>query len=170
MQDRLLKCKDYKIWFDSNRAPWSLQWMVHTTLITLTQWGCDKICHCFPNDIFKCIFLNGNVWISIKISMKFVRHGPINNIPALVQIMAWRHPADKPIWTNDGLVYRCIYTPLVLNELKTIACLLLLNCMKYTSLPIFLLNNSQCNISNQWFCAKLWHFQYLSNEDTTIMH
>ena len=50
----------------------------------------------FPYDIFKCIFVNGNVWISIRISMKFVPKGPINNIPALVQIMAWRRPGDKP--------------------------------------------------------------------------
>ena len=36
----------------------------------------------FPDDIFKCIFLNENVWISIRISLKFVPKGPINNIPA----------------------------------------------------------------------------------------
>ena len=34
--------------------------------------------------IFKCIFLNENVWILIEISLKFVPKGPINNIPALV--------------------------------------------------------------------------------------
>ena len=51
----------------------------------------------FADDIFKCIFLNENVWIPIKISMKFVPKGPINNIPALVQIMAWRRPGDKPL-------------------------------------------------------------------------
>ena len=50
----------------------------------------------FADDIFKCIFLNENVWIPIKISLKFVPQGPINNIPALVQIMAWRRPGDKP--------------------------------------------------------------------------
>ena len=50
----------------------------------------------FPDDIFKCIFLNENAWISIRISLKFVPKGPINNIPALVQIMAWRRPGDKP--------------------------------------------------------------------------
>ena len=50
----------------------------------------------FPDDIFKCIFLNENVWLSIKISLKFGPKGPINNIPALVQIMAWRRPGDKP--------------------------------------------------------------------------
>ena len=38
----------------------------------------------FADDIFKCIFLNENVLILIKISLKFVPTGPINNIPALV--------------------------------------------------------------------------------------
>ena len=51
----------------------------------------------FAGDIFKCIFLNENVWIPIKISQKFVPKDPINNIPALVQIMAWRRPGDKPL-------------------------------------------------------------------------
>ena len=37
------------------------------------------------------------IWISITISLKFVRRGPINNIPALVQIMAWRRSGDKPL-------------------------------------------------------------------------
>ena len=41
--------------------------------------------------------LNENVWISIKISLKFVPKGPINNIPVLVQIMAWHRPGDKPL-------------------------------------------------------------------------
>ena len=51
----------------------------------------------FADDIFKCIFMNENVWIPIKIPLKFVPKGPINNIPALVQIMAWRRPGDKPL-------------------------------------------------------------------------
>ena len=51
----------------------------------------------FTDDIFKCFFLNENVWIPIKISLNFVPKGPINNIPALVQIMAWRRPGDKPL-------------------------------------------------------------------------
>ena len=58
----------------------------------------------FTDVIFKCIFLNENVWISIKISLKFVPKGPINNIPALVQIMAWRRPGDKPL--SDPMVVR----------------------------------------------------------------
>ena len=51
----------------------------------------------FTEDVFKCNFLNENVWIPIKISLKFVPKGPINNIPALVQIMAWRRTGDKPL-------------------------------------------------------------------------
>ena len=51
----------------------------------------------FPDDIFKCIFLNEDAWISIKISLKFVPKGPINNILALVQVMAWRRLGDKPL-------------------------------------------------------------------------
>ena len=54
----------------------------------------------FADGIFKCIFVNENVRIPITISLKFVPQGPItkcNNIPALVQIMAWRRPGDKPL-------------------------------------------------------------------------
>ena len=51
----------------------------------------------FPDDIFKRIFLKENVWILTKISLKFVPRGPIYNIPALVLIMAWRRPGDKPL-------------------------------------------------------------------------
>ena len=87
----------------------------------------------FADDIFKRIFLNENIWIPIKISLKFVPKGSINNIPALVQIMAWRRPGDKPLsepmmvnlpthicvtrpqWVNEGLhlsrryIYYLIY-------------------------------------------------------------
>ena len=51
----------------------------------------------FPDYIFTCIFVNENVKTFSKISLKFVPKGPINNIPALVQIMAWRRPGDKSL-------------------------------------------------------------------------
>ena len=41
----------------------------------------------FADDTFKRNFLNGNVRTSIEISLKYVPKGPINNIPALVQII-----------------------------------------------------------------------------------
>ena len=46
---------------------------------------------------FNHISWNENAIISIKISLKFVPKGPINKIPAMVQIMAWRRPGDKPL-------------------------------------------------------------------------
>ena len=51
--------------------------------------------------------MNENVWISIKISLKFVPKGPINNIPALVQIMTWRRSGDKPL--SEPMIYIYIY-------------------------------------------------------------
>ena len=51
----------------------------------------------FADDTFNRIFLNEYVRIAITISLKFVPEGPNNNIPALVQIMAWRRPGDKPL-------------------------------------------------------------------------
>ena len=50
------------------------------------------------DDIFKCIFLNENVWIPEKNSLRFVPKGRINNIPALVQIMPWQRPSDKQLY------------------------------------------------------------------------
>ena len=58
----------------------------------------------FADDDFKRIFLNENVWISIDISPKFIPKGPIDNIPALVQIMAWRRSGDKPL--SEPMVVR----------------------------------------------------------------
>ena len=42
------------------------------------------------DDNFKCIFLNENDRIPIRISLKFVPTSPIDNRPILVQVMAWR--------------------------------------------------------------------------------
>ena len=80
----------------------------------------------FADDIFKCIFLNENVWIPSRISLKFVPKGPIDNIPAMVRIMAWRRPGDKPL-SEPMLVslptHICVARP---QWVKQVACLLLL--------------------------------------------
>ena len=49
------------------------------------------------DDIFNRIFMNENVWILIKISLKFVPKGPIDTKPALVQVMTWCQTGDKPL-------------------------------------------------------------------------
>ena len=61
----------------------------------------------FPDDIFKCNFLDAKIYILIRISLKFVPNDPISNIPTQVQIMAWRRSGDKPLsepmmaWITD---------------------------------------------------------------------
>ena len=72
----------------------------------------------FSDAIFKCIVLNANVLNSIKISLKFIPKSPINNIPALVQIMAWRRPGDKPLSVPMMVSLWRIYASLGLNELS----------------------------------------------------
>ena len=73
----------------------------------------------FADDTFKCILLNEKIRISIKISLKFVPMGPINNIPALVQIMAWRRPGDKPLFEPmmvSLLTHICVIRPRWVNN------------------------------------------------------
>ena len=72
----------------------------------------------FPDDIFKCIFLFENVWIWIKISLKCVPKVRINNIPALVQIMAWHRIGDKPLSESmmvNLLTHICVTRPQWVN-------------------------------------------------------
>ena len=73
----------------------------------------------FADDTFKHVFMNENVRISINISLKFVPKGLINNIPALVQIMAWRGPGDKPL-SEPMLVslsmHICVTRPQWIND------------------------------------------------------
>ena len=55
--------------------------------------------HRFADDIFKCIFSNENVWILIKISLKFV---------------PWCRPGDKPLsepMMASLLMYICVTWP-----------------------------------------------------------
>ena len=49
------------------------------------------------DDIFKCILLNENDEIPIQLSLKLVSMSPIDNKPALVQVMAWRRTGYKPL-------------------------------------------------------------------------
>ena len=72
----------------------------------------------FADDIFKCFFLNKNISISIKIPLKFVPKGHINNIPALVRIMAWHRPGDKPLSEprmESLLTHICVTRPQWVN-------------------------------------------------------
>ena len=77
MTAALMKLLDDILWESSEISHISIH---ENTLNTLKP----EIIECyFPEDIFKCIFLNDNEQFAIKISLKFVPKGPINNIPAL---------------------------------------------------------------------------------------
>ena len=82
----------------------------------------------FSRRLFKWIFLNENGWIFIKILLKFVPNVPINNIPALVQIMAWRRSGDKPLsepMMDSLLTQICVTRPQWLNFKLRLANMLL---------------------------------------------
>ena len=79
--------------------------------------SCEVLCasayvlsgHHFADDVFKCIFLNENIWISLKISLEFVPKVPVSNIPALVQIEVGAVKATSHYLNQVCLVYWCIY-------------------------------------------------------------
>ena len=109
---RMDKLRDW--WTDTNghlQVKTTTLWLKRMKINTLRQRWKDKF--------FKCIFLNKNVWISITISLKFVPKGPIENMPALVQIMAWRRPGDEPL--SEPMMVRllthiCITRPQWVNN------------------------------------------------------
>ena len=63
------------------------------------NWHIEANANCpqFSDDIFEGIFFYGNVQILIKIPLKFVANGLIDNIPALGWIIAWRRSGGKPL-------------------------------------------------------------------------
>ena len=129
-----LQCNKYvteETYFTLNRV-WQLEWInYHWNIFTVMGhclWadGDDGLMFInslrprlnrrpFADDIFICIFLNENVWIPIKISLKIVPKGAINIIQALVQIMAWRRPGDKPL--SEPMMIS-LTTHICLNELS----------------------------------------------------
>ena len=70
----------------------------------LTHLPLGKMAAILADNIFRCIFMNEMFCILIRISLKFVPRGPIDNRPALVQVMAWCQIGDKPLsepmWTQ----------------------------------------------------------------------
>ena len=66
----------------------------------------------FADDIFKCIFLNENFLIAIKISLKFVPKGPINNIPTIGSDNGFSR-RQAIIWTNVSylMTHICVTRP-----------------------------------------------------------
>ena len=87
--------------------------------------------HRFADNTFKRIFSNENFRISIKISLKFVPKGPMNNNPALVQIMAWCRSGGKPLsepMMISLLTHICVTRPQwvkQLHQMRTMKCIII---------------------------------------------
>ena len=64
-------------------------------MVTIVQ-SSTLVCILRPRKM-AAIFFNENVLILIKILLNLIPKGPINNISALVQIMAWCSPGNKPL-------------------------------------------------------------------------
>ena len=111
----------------------------------------------FPDDIFKWIFLNGNVSISIKIPLYFIPKSPINNIPALAHIMAWRRPGDVPLsepMMVSLLTHICVTRPQwfnghLFNECGQPNSLMLSNCF---SVSISIIFDDLSEVQWYWNC------------------
>ena len=82
-------------------------------------------------------FLESKCMNSLKISLKFVPTVRINNIPAVVQIMAWRRPGDKPLsepMTVSLLTHKCVTRPQLLTHWTCV----------HPSLTRFIITTKQC--------------------------
>ena len=74
------------------------------------------------DDSFKCIFVNENIWISIKIWLKFVPKGRINILYSNIGSNNGLAPTRRQaiIWTNADPIHWYIYAALGGDELTLI--------------------------------------------------
>ena len=95
----------------------------------------------YADNLFKCMSLNKNMWISINVSLKCVPKCQINNILSLVLVMIWRpdkatsdylkqwgqvqftdaymHPSKHALTgPGSGPVKACLQGSLCVNELN----------------------------------------------------
>ena len=100
--------------------------------------------------------------------LKFVAKGPIIYIAALVQIMAWRRPGDKPLSEQMMVgLPTLIYASLGLDELNNnlylcgyMGLLLKKEIIVYTEIY-----TARWNDNGKW-----WHIRYPDNTNTSIAH
>ena len=98
-------------------------------------------------------------------SLKFVPKGPINNIPALVQIMTWRRPGDKPLsepMMVGLLTHICVTRPQWVKATRTD--------LHPLWLKTLLMHPSEDYIWYLWLGMRLWYLQGINNGDTTVLY
>ena len=159
------------VWFTSQRLylKYRLQIIGHSVQASIsTLRSRKKGRHC-ADDIFKWIFLNENVGISLKISLNFVANGLINNIPALARVMAWcrsdDEPLSEPIMVNL-LTHICVTRLQWVNNLTHQIChryeyyVLLIDpsekwCYFIYELPIFEIDNGNISVSGNTLSTEI---------------
>ena len=78
-------------------------------VVYLSHWDRDNL-----TTISQTIFSNAFCWMIIQISLKFIPKGPIDNMPALIQILAWRRMATSHYlnqWWPSLLTHVCVTRP-----------------------------------------------------------
>ena len=107
----------------------------------------------FTVDTFKRIFLNENARSWIKISLKFVPKGTINSITALIQLMAWCPPDNKPI--SEPMMVRlpthiCVTRPQRVKLIHNLLAQFLSTAINPTLLTYYLHNSLPVFSAVQW--------------------
>ena len=146
------------IYLQSVDVPWNLidvwltNWPLEETAVIFTQHiEAETKWPPFADDIFKNIFFYENARILIRTSLNFVPKGPIDNIPALVQIMAWRQPSAKSIFEPMMVrspMHICVTRPQWVDNFLTH--------IKVRFLEHFLSNLPQVNATRpQWWLVNI---------------
>ena len=120
----------------------------HTTFNTLRP---DKMAAILQTTFSKAFPWMKMYEFQLKNSLKFVLKGPINNIPALVQIMACRHPGDKPL---SGTIMIILLTHIYVTRPQCVKCW----CCVYTGPDID--HYCACRCPSTWQC---WAISSLNN-------
>ena len=85
-------------WPHSPACTGSMQWYARDQTLKTLRPGQNG--RRFADNVFKCIFLSENVWILIRISLKFVPNGQMNNIPTLVRLPTHISVTRPPQWVK----------------------------------------------------------------------
>ena len=126
--------------------------------------------HHLAGYIFRCIFVNEQFWILIKISFKFISKGLIDNNQALVQIMAWHQMGDKPLsepmltqFKSNSFIYKFKYQSQHITLQKIQLCFWTEeqhNCFHYIDLDIECSSLSSPNHDVSSLATYIWHYQW----------
>ena len=80
----------------------------------LTHWSRNEISIILQTTFSNAFSWMKIYWFRIKIPLKFISNGSINNILALVQIMAWRRSGDEPLSESIMIIlltHKCVTRP-----------------------------------------------------------